>query len=123
MKTLVTIIHLEMGLLLAGLAVMIAYQMVTGKINTQRMLFEKAATKSYSPLRVQLLLFTLMTALYQILQLLKNPTEFPSVPYEALLVLGGGHLAYLGGKLRSSSTMRRERKEKSQAKNSREGAR
>jgi len=48
-------------------------------------------------------LLTLMTAFYQILTAVRDPTQFPSLPYEVLIVLGGGNLAYLGGKFRALS--------------------
>ena len=98
MQIISTLIRWEMWFLLGSLALIIAGQILTGKINTRRMLFEKNGGQNYSPLRVQLLLLTLMTAFYQIMEVLRDPTQFPSLPYEALLVLGGGNLAYLGGK-------------------------
>lgn len=87
----------EAWLLLLGLAGAVAYQMLTGKMNTGRMLFDKG-TGNFSPGRVQLLLLTLMTAFYQLLLVLKDPTRLPQLPPEVLLVLLGGNLAYLGGK-------------------------
>jgi hypothetical protein len=105
MQTLSTLLRLEIGSLLAILGMIVAYQILTGRIHIQKMLFDKA-TGHFSPGRVQLLLLTLMTVFYQVLQVLKDPTEFPNIPQEALLVLFGGNLAYLGGKFYSSSPRR-----------------
>jgi hypothetical protein len=103
MKSLAALIRLEIWLLLISLVSIVAHRIVTGKISTGRMLFEKGGNRNYSPLRLQLLLLIVMTALYQLLQVLKDPTQFPNIPYEALLVLGGGNMAYLGGKVYSLS--------------------
>ena len=120
MQTLSTLVRLEIGSLLAILGLIVAYQILTGRIHTQGMLFDKA-TGNFSPGRVQLLLLTLMTVFYQVLQALKDPTEFPNIPQEALLVLGGGNLAYLGGKFYSSAR-RREAESNGQTKKSRRAA-
>jgi hypothetical protein len=120
MQILSTLLRLEIGSLLVILGIIVAYQILTGRIHTRGMLFDKA-TRNFSPGRVQLLLLSLMTILYQVSQVLKDPTEFPNIPQEALLVLVGGNLAYLGGKFYSSSH-RRETRSMGQTKKSRRAA-
>jgi hypothetical protein len=101
MKILGVCISVEMGLFLTVMLAIISYQLLTGKINAGGLLFKKIGPRHYNPLGVQLLLLTLMTAMYQLLLVMKDPTHFPSIPEEALLVLGGGNLAFLGGKFHS----------------------
>ena len=102
MQTLSMLFRVEIGSLLVIFGILVAYQILTGRINIQGMLFDKA-TGNFSPGRVQLLLFTLMTIFYPVLQVLKDPDEFPNISQEALLILGGGNLVYLGGKFYSST--------------------
>ena len=65
------------------------------------MLFEKKGTRNYSPSRVQLLVFILTGALYFLLEIVENPTQFPDVPQELLLIFGGSNVLYLGSKFYS----------------------
>lgn len=87
---------------LGGLAAVIAYRILTGEINTKYLLYgtQKDGTKYFSPERVQLLLFTLGTALFYVADVLKrrNSGVLPDVPAETLALLGGSHAIYLGGK-------------------------
>jgi len=48
--------------------------------------------------RVQSFLVTVFVALYYLLQVVQNPTEFPRLPAEMIAVLAGSHALYLGGK-------------------------
>ena len=98
MKTIAMVIRFEVWFLLLCLIVIIGHRLVAGTISTRGMLSEKRPARNYSPMRLQMLLFTLMTVLFQVLQILKDPTQFPVIPWEALLVLGGGNLLYLGSK-------------------------
>lgn len=98
MNTLITFVRFEIWFLLLGLILVVSYQILTGKINLHGILFEKNGGQKNSPVRVQLLLFTLTGAFYYFLQVLDNPTGFPKVPQELLLILGGSNVVYLGGK-------------------------
>ena len=102
MEQLISIIRFEVWLILGGLALIVGYQMLTGKINTEGLLWDKK-TDGFSPARVQLLIFTLFGAGYYLLLTIENghPTEFPEVPQELLALVGGGNLIYLGAKARS----------------------
>ncbi len=105
METLVKFAQFEIWFLLGGLALLVGYQMLTGKINTTGLLHDKKdkQTAGFSPARVQLLMFTLFGAGYYLLLTVNNgyPTEFPEVPQELLALVGGSNLVYLGAKARS----------------------
>ncbi len=97
METLRIFLHLEMWLILGGLLLLVLYQLLTGRINTTRMLCDKE-TKQLSPGRVQLLMLTLIGALYYLLHVAQAPTRLPDIPQELLLLLGASNTLYLGGK-------------------------
>ena len=108
METLVKFAQFEIWFLLGGLALVVAYKMLTGKINTTGLLKDKE-TGAISPGRVQLLLFTLMGAgsyLGMTATLAaEDPPMLPDVPDELLLVVTGSNLVYLGGKSYSRWTL------------------
>lgn len=98
-------VRLEVILFLGGLAVIIAYRLLTGGINTKYLLYgkQKDGSKYFSPERVQLLLITLWTAAAYLTQVAHplpgaDPTKLPDIPAKTLALLGGGHAIYLGGK-------------------------
>ena len=72
------------------------------------LLFEKTADEtgtkigSYSPARLQLLMLTVAGALYYfslvMMSLRSGQPGFPDIPEKWLLILGGSHSVYLGGK-------------------------
>ncbi len=101
METLVKFAQLEIWFLLGGLALIVGYQMLTGKINTTGLLQDKEH-KDLSPVRVQLLLFTLIGAgsyLALAVDMIETGApSLPTVPAELLLLLGGSQAVYLGGK-------------------------
>lgn len=96
------IIWFEVILFLGGLAAIIAYRLLTGGINTQYLLYGKQqdGSRYFSPARVQLLLFTLGTAMFYLSDVLekRNSGKLPDIPAETLALLGGSHAIYLGGK-------------------------
>lgn len=94
----VTLLRWEIGLFLGGLAAIVFYQMLTGRINTKGLLHEKNGKGKLSWGRVQLLLFTAIFAFVYLFQVLDHPMQFPEIPQEWLLLLGGSNLAYLGEK-------------------------
>ncbi len=97
MQTLVTVLSLEAVVLLSVLAALLGYWMLIGKINMQGLLSDKP-DGSLSPGRVQLLSLTLFGALFYLGQVLQDPSRLPNVPQELLLIIGGSHAVYLGGK-------------------------
>lgn len=95
-------VKIEVILFLGGLLVIIAYRLLTGGINTKYLLYgtQRDGTRYFSPERVQLLLFTFGTAMFYMADVMKNPTSgvLPDVPVQTLVLLGGSHAIYLGGK-------------------------
>ena len=100
MDTFVTFLHVEIRFFLVGLALIIAYQILTGRISTKKMFAEKDGTGRFSIGRVQLLVLTLTGAFYYVLQVVDNPSGLPEVSQDLLLILGGSNIIYLGGKAR-----------------------
>jgi hypothetical protein len=92
----------EVVLFLGGFATIIFYRMMTGSINTHYLLYgtKKDGTKYFSPERVQLLLFTLWTAVSYAMQVgeTREAGVLPDIPIKTLALLGGSHAIYLGGK-------------------------
>ena len=82
METLVQFAQFEIWFLLGGLALLIGYQMLTGKINMQGLLDDKAAG-GLSPGRVQLLVLTLAGAGYYLLLVAQQPPDASLLPMSA----------------------------------------
>ncbi len=98
MENLCLFVRYEIWFLLLGFALVIGYQILTGKINTKGLLLDKETGK-LSPGRVQLLTFTLFGVLYYFFQVLEDPIKgFPDIPDGLLYALGGSNAFYLGGK-------------------------
>ena len=95
-------VKLEVYIFLGALAAIIAHRLLTGEINTNYLLYgiQKDGTKYFSPERVQLLLFTLGTAMFYLSNVLQNRSSgvLPDVSNQTLVMLGGSHAIYLGGK-------------------------
>lgn len=83
---------------------MVCVQLLTGQINTRGLFLGRKGdgTQYFSAERVQLLLFTLGAAFQFLSEVLRDPVKFPAVSGSWLLLLGGSHLVFLGGKLRAS---------------------
>lgn len=104
MSLLLHLVRLEVWVFLLALAGIIAFQILSGRINTKGLLCGngKKLVKSgpISPARVQLLLSTLGMAFYYLGQVMTNPTHgLPDVSASWPAVLGGSHAIYLGGKV------------------------
>ncbi len=99
MNTLMTLTRYEIGCLLGALIAVVTFQMFSGRIKTQGLLSEKTVNGvlGVSPARVQLLFFTLGFAFYLLSQIV-NLRQFPTIDTKWLLMLGGSHSIYLGGK-------------------------
>lgn len=105
MVTLARVVTFELWAFVGGLAFIVAFQLLTGQINTRGLLSDKSGQANISPSRVQLLTFTLAGAAYYFFHIVDqariDPTRLPDVPNELLLLLGGSHLIYLGAKAAS----------------------
>lgn len=91
--------------LLAGFVGVIMWELMTGDISMDWLLYGDAPTRRgagyttfFSPGRVQMLMVTVSSAVYLLLQVIQDPTKFPDVPNTLLAILGGSHAIYLGGK-------------------------
>jgi len=99
MTTLITFATYEIGIVVCALAAVVVFQFLTGRINTRGLLSEKtkAGLGPVSAARVQLLLFTLAFAIYVLSEVVKKH-QFPEIETKWLILLGGSHSIYLGGK-------------------------
>lgn len=95
-------VKLEVYVFLGALAAIIGYRLLTGQINTKYLLYgtKKGGEKYFSPERIQLLLFTLGTAMFYLNDVIQHRTTgvLPDVSKETLALLGGSHAIYLSGK-------------------------
>lgn len=104
MATLITFARYEIGFLLAALAAIVVYGLFTGRINTRGLLSDKAknGVGSFSPARLQLLMFTLAVAAYVLSKVINSVAngvpEFPEIDPNMLVILGGSHALFLGAK-------------------------
>ena len=58
----------------------------------------RAPDGTLSPGRMQLLVLTIMTAIYYLLTTIHSPKEMPAIPKELVIALGGSQGVYLGTK-------------------------
>lgn len=101
-------LRLEVIIFLGGLAVIIAYRLLTGGINTRYLFYGKQqdGKRYFSPERVQLLMFTLGFAMMYLMKVahsiesgtVASQIELPDISKETLALLGGSHAIFLGGK-------------------------
>ena len=96
-NTLISVIRSEVAIFLGALMAAIGFQLLTGRIRTTGLLASDGASISTS--RVQLLIFTLGAAGWLLLQVMKQPDAFPTLPTEMVLALTGSQGIYLGFKL------------------------
>lgn len=92
-----------------GLFGIVFWKLMTGEISLDYLMYGDRIDKadasgfssSFSPGRGQLLMVTIFTAVYYLLQVIHNPKEFPQIPISWVAALGGSHAIYLGGKAKS----------------------
>ena len=102
MGTLAAAAHFEAYVLLGGLALVVVFKLLTGRINMVGIVSDKV-TREPSPGRVQMLFFTVAGAGYYLMLAIEQSSSgsLPDVPTELLLLVGGSQLFYLGAKTRS----------------------
>jgi hypothetical protein len=96
-------------ILLGGLFGVIAWRLFTGEISLDGLLYGSRRDRGnslgysafFSPGRTQLLIVTILTAGYYLLQVIHDPTTFPEIPVAWVVALGGSQAIYLGGKAQS----------------------
>lgn len=110
MPSVVKLAEWEGIILVAGLCGVVVWKLFTGEISLDYLLSGDArnpggtrnlTTPFFSPGRAQMLMFTVVSAVYLLLQVIHNPAHFPEVPNVLLGVLAGSHAMYLGGKAQS----------------------
>ena len=104
MRLLTELAYWEIQAFLTTLFAVVCVQLLTRQINTRGLFLGRKGdgTRYFSAERVQLRLFT-RGAVFQILsEILRDPVKFPAVSGSWLLLPGGSHLVFLGGKLRAS---------------------
>jgi len=85
---------------LIALALIVTYQILTGKINMRRLLFAKGrgVTAGLSPSRIQLLVVSIGIAIYLLAEVLRDPSRLPEIPTGLLLLMAGSEAIYLARK-------------------------
>lgn len=107
MHLLFLIARTEIEVFVVALTLIVGFQLLTRKMNTKGLLFEKKpdGLAGFSPARLQMLLITLACAFYLIAGVATNihqgDLKFPELDNRLFLLLGGSHSIYLGGKLNS----------------------
>jgi hypothetical protein len=99
----------ELTVLVGGFIVIVLWKLLTGGISLNNLLYgdlrqrgETAGfTKVFSPGRAQLLMLTIISAVYYLLQVIHDPSKFPDLPQALVAILGGSQAVYLGGKAQS----------------------
>jgi hypothetical protein len=106
--TTATLAKWEGIVLLGGFVFVVVWKLATGEISLDYLLYGDAKTYQgagpttfFSPGRAQMLLASITVAGYYLLQVLQDPTHFPSLPNELVAALGTSHAIYLGGKAQS----------------------
>ena len=117
------ILRYEVLLFLGALALIIFYQLLTGKINMRRLLFAKGRsaagpstrrrTSGLSPSRIQLLIVSIGVAIYLLAEALRDPSRFPEIPTGLLLLMAGSGTIYLARKA-NNLILRRSRSRNSE---------
>lgn len=101
-------IQFEIWLFLGGLTFSIFFLIWKKRINLRGLLFNKIGNHTYSPQRMQLLLFNLIFSIYYLFgviytlnecKTLNYPCTMPKIRTEFLFLLGASNCIYLWSKL------------------------
>lgn len=97
----VTLASWEGLILIGGLFAVVLWKMLSGEIPLDQ-LFEGDIRGSSTPYissgRIQAFWITIYVAYYYLVQVVHDPTQFPTVPDNMVALLAGSHALYLGGK-------------------------
>jgi hypothetical protein len=97
---------IECGALLLGLFGLVLWKIAVGEISLAGLLATKepGGGSTFSPARLQLLIFTVVVAGNYLHAMLANPQgpSLPTLPYSVIAALGGSHAVYLGSKVMSA---------------------
>jgi len=92
----ITVIKISSLGFLAGIGVVLGFQLLTGSINTRGLMTDKV-TGTFSPGRLQLIFFTLAAAFYYLYKAVEAQSFVP-LNNELLVAIGGSSSVYLTGK-------------------------
>ena len=116
MGSVAAVLRYEVLLFLGALALIVFYQLVTGRINMRRLLFAKGRDagdplpgrrmspstqrrmSGLSPSRIQLLVVSIGVAIYLLAEAVRDPSQFPEIPTGLLLLMAGSEAIYLARK-------------------------
>jgi hypothetical protein len=103
MNLLTRLAMIEGGILLVGFFAVVALRIVTGEISLAGLLTSKDAHvehRTFSPARLQLLIFTVAVAATYLYAIVVNPQQssLPDLPQGVVAALGGSQAFYLAGK-------------------------
>jgi hypothetical protein len=105
MPGLATAVRWEMVILLGGLIAVVVSKLFTGGVMLSGLLKVKGGNDegAFSPARLQMLMSTMLAAMYYLLQVINNrgSKSLPDIPATLVGILGGSHAIYLGGKVQS----------------------
>src|SRR5689334_21499544 len=95
------VVHFEVMAFLYSLAVIIAFQLLTRRINMSGLLNRKDGSGDVSPERVQLLIATLVLSMQYLKEVAQSTTTtaLPDVGSGWLYLMGGSSGIYAAGKL------------------------
>jgi hypothetical protein len=98
-EALATFVAAELAVLVGGLAIIVAYKLLTGGINMVGLLSSKSTDRrgEFSPARLQMLVATIVGAATWGLGFASSG-QIPEPPRDLLLLLAGSHALYLGSK-------------------------
>ena len=101
-----TFICIEIWIFLIGMLSIVGYKLVTGEINTKKLLFDNVRNV-FTPGRLQLLIVTMFVIIYCLVQFSADPDAdaLPKFPNKLLLLFGGSNLFYLINKASLFSTL------------------
>jgi hypothetical protein len=97
------------AILLVSFFAIIVWRLFTGEISLNYLLYGSRRDRNepsgysgfFSPSRTQMLIVTIVTAGYYLVQVIHDPTTFPKIPVAWTVALGGSQAIYLGGKAQS----------------------
>ena len=102
MTALVALARWEFLVFIGGFWAIVLFRFVSGSISMSGLLMGDRGdgTSGLSPGRIQLLGATLISALYYLILVIRNPsvTTMPEMPPTLLVMLSASQVAYLGGK-------------------------
>ncbi|MDP9120219.1 MAG: hypothetical protein M3O15_02445 [Acidobacteriota bacterium] len=88
------------GILVCGFFGVVLLKILTGEISLADLLSTADGKRSYSPARLQLLIFTVVVAANYLHSVIVSPhrDSLPDLPTSVLVALGGSHAVYAGAK-------------------------